>query len=328
MMNKPLVTIIVPVYNCEQFLDQSILSVVNQTYVNLEIVIINDGSTDRSLDIIHKYAHLDQRISVIDKPNEGLVLTRKKGLEIATGKYIQFLDSDDTLMIDAIELLVTKAESANADIVALPFFFCDSNKLNKASAPLQFTELNGLDYLKEILNGRAYWSVWSNFQKRSFVETVPLELFPEFYFGEDAVWMTQLLLHNPKVVSLEKAVLSYNWNPFSLSNCGSMLNVRYKSFRDFQVWMEYYLEKKGVLQFLEKELALQHLQTTFTSIQWKQLQHVTEDMKRIFSNTKKFPELKQYLSRRQYKMIILYHISTFAGRLYLNSCIKKDKYLG
>lgn len=324
-MNNPLVTIIIPVYNSELFLEQSILSAVNQTYVNLEIIIINDGSTDRSLDIIHKHAHLDQRISVVDKPNEGLVLTRQKGLEIATGKYIQFLDSDDTLMLDAIELLVTKAELTNADIVALPFFFCDLNKLIKPSSTLQFTELNGLDYLKEILNGRAYWSVWSNFQKRSFVQTVPLELFPDFFFGEDAVWMTQLLLHNPKVVSLGKAVLSCNWNPLSLSNCDSMVDVRYKSFRGFQVWMEYYLEKKGVFQYLEKELALQHLQTTFTSIRWRRLQHVTEDMKRIFNNTKKFPELKKSLSRRQYKMIILYHISAFFGRLYLNNCIKKDK---
>lgn len=327
-MNSPLVTIIIPVYNSEMFLEKTILSALNQCYRFLEIIIINDGSTDKSLDIIHKYANLDQRISFVDKLNEGLVLTRKRGLDMATGKYIQFLDSDDTLMPDAIKLLVMKAELTKADIVAFPFFFCDANGGKSPSASLQFTELNGLDYFREILNGRAYWSVWSNFQKRSFLQTVCLELYPELFFGEDAVWMTQLLLHNPKVVSLEKAVLNYNWNPFSLTNCGSMLEVRHKSFRGFQIWMEDYLEKQGALHYFEKELALQHLQTTFTSIQWGQLQYVTEDMKRVFHNIRKYPELKRLLSRRQYKMVILYHVLTFIGRQYLMKCIRKGKVIG
>lgn len=327
-MNNPLVTIIIPVYNSEQFLEPSILSAVNQTYVNLEIIIINDGSTDGSLDVIHKHVHSDQRISLINKQNEGLVLTRKRGLEAATGKYIQFLDSDDTLTSDAIELLVARAESANADIVAFPFFFCDSKGGELPSVPLQFTELNGVDYFKEILNVRAYWSVWSNFQKRSFVQGVHLKLFPELFFGEDAIWMTQLLLHDPKVVSLEKPLLHYNWNPFSLSNCGGMLDVRYKSFRAFQVWMEDYLKEQGVLQLFEKELALQHLQTAFTSVEWGKLQDLNQDMERILYSIRKFPELKQKLSRRQAKVIKFYRIAPFFGRSYITNCIKKGKYLG
>lgn len=325
--NNPLVSIIIPVYNSEQFLEETILSAVNQTYNVLEIIIINDGSTDGSLNIIHKYALLDQRILLIDKPNEGLVLTRKKGLEVATGTYIQFLDSDDTLVIDAIEHLVMKAESTNADIVALPFLFCDSTGVKHASVSLKFTELNGYDYFKEILNNRAYWSVWSNFQRRSFLKTISFQVFPHFFFGEDAVWMTQLLFHQPKVVSVDKALLNYNWNPSSLSNCKKIIEERHKSFRGFQIWMEKYIEERGLIHYFEKELAIQHLQTVFTCIEWRQLQNVNEDMKRAFRSIKKFPELKLQLSRRQYKLIVLYHLSTFLGYSYLMNCIKKGKHM-
>ena len=321
----PLVSVIIPVYNSEQFIESTILSAIGQTYVDIEIIIINDGSTDGSLEIIQKYAHLDQRIRVIDKQNEGLVLTRKRGVGEAIGTYIQFLDSDDTLMANAIELLVAKAEATGADIVALPFFFCDSEGTKRASVSLRFTELKGVDYFREILNNRAYWSIWSNFQRRSFLQTVPLKLIPALFFGEDAVWMTQVLLHHPKVVSIEEEVLNYNWNPSSLSNSASILESRHNSFRAFQVWMESYLEKQGLFQSFEKELALQHLETTFTSLEWRQLQHVSEDMKRLWDSIKKFPELKKCLSRRQYKLILFFHVAPFIGRVYLKNCLEKGK---
>ena len=94
-------------------------SVINQTYTNLEIVVVNDGSTDDSLDIIKTYAAEDPRIVVFNKQNEGLVQARKSGIDIATGKYIQYLDSDDIMHEDAITRLVAKAEETQADMVVL-----------------------------------------------------------------------------------------------------------------------------------------------------------------------------------------------------------------
>ena len=111
MMEKesPLVSVIIPVYNAHNSIAKTLQSVINQTYTNLEIVVVNDGSTDESLDIIKTYAVEDPRIVVFDKQNEGLVQARKSGIDIATGKYIQYLDSDDIMHEDAITRLVNKA---------------------------------------------------------------------------------------------------------------------------------------------------------------------------------------------------------------------------
>ena len=101
----PLVSIITPVYNAEKYLKTCIDSVLKQTYTNWELILVNDGSTDGSLDIIKQYAQLDVRIKYIDKINEGPSLSRKSGTEQAKGKYIQYLDSDDFLQENAIEYL-------------------------------------------------------------------------------------------------------------------------------------------------------------------------------------------------------------------------------
>lgn len=325
MMNAPLVSIVIPVYNGEKFLESCILSVLNQTYRDIEIIIVNDGSTDGSAEIINRFSHLYECIIVIHKLNEGPALTRERGVLKATGKYLQFLDSDDTLLDNAIELLVEKAEMTNADIVALPFYFCESDTLKRPSVKLEFSELAGIEYLKEILNNRGFWSLWSNFQKRSLFQKYQPRIIPGIFFGEDAIWMTQLLLHNPKVVSVEEPLLNYNINPTSLTNRKDLLFERNRSFRNFQRWMENYIEEKGFTACLKKELALQHLQTTFISIRWRQLEDVEEDIKRSMADLKQYPDLGKRLSSRERKVLFFYKITAPVGRYYLMNRIKKGK---
>lgn len=97
-----LVSIIVPVYNAEKYLNKCLDSIVNQTYSNLEIILINDGSTDNSLSICNDYTNKDGRIIVIDKHNTGAADSRNEGLKKATGKYIMFVDSDDFIDLNII----------------------------------------------------------------------------------------------------------------------------------------------------------------------------------------------------------------------------------
>lgn len=94
-MQKGKISIIVPIYNSENDLDQCIESIVNQTYKNLEIILVNDGSTDNSVNICKNWEANDSRIILIDKQNEGVAKTRNEGLKIATGDYIGFVDHDD-----------------------------------------------------------------------------------------------------------------------------------------------------------------------------------------------------------------------------------------
>lgn len=116
-MNSSKISIIIPVYNVERYLEQCIESVINQTYNNLEIILINDGSTDSSGLICDDYALKDRRISVIHKENKGLSDTRNVGILNATGEYLMFLDSDDWLDLSTCELALNTAKENNAELV-------------------------------------------------------------------------------------------------------------------------------------------------------------------------------------------------------------------
>lgn len=120
MSNKTLVSIVVPVYNMEHYLSQCIESIIAQTHRALEIIIVNDGSSDRSLDIAHDLARKDSRIVVIDKPNGGVSSARNEGIERMQGSYVTFVDADDSIHPTYIENLLADAQATDADIVSTP----------------------------------------------------------------------------------------------------------------------------------------------------------------------------------------------------------------
>lgn len=116
------VSIVVPVYNAEKYLDQCVTSIMGQTYRHLEIILVNDGSTDHSLEICRKYAETDERITVVEQINQGVVKARKTGVEAATGDFIGWADADDWMESGYIEGLVRLQEESNADIVTATHF--------------------------------------------------------------------------------------------------------------------------------------------------------------------------------------------------------------
>ena len=122
MEDNDLITIIIPVYNVEKYIDKNIQSVINQTYKKMEIILVDDGSTDNSGKKCDQYINIDNRIKVIHKENGGLSDARNKGLEISTGKWVYFLDSDDFLPRFSIETLYNLANKNNADISVGTFY--------------------------------------------------------------------------------------------------------------------------------------------------------------------------------------------------------------
>lgn len=116
-MNQPLVSVVVPIYNVEEYLDRCITSVVNQTYSNLEIILIDDGSPDRCPAMCDEWAGKDARIKVIHKKNAGLGMARNSGIDAACGKYIFFFDSDDYVDLTTVERCVNSAEEHHSDVV-------------------------------------------------------------------------------------------------------------------------------------------------------------------------------------------------------------------
>ena len=139
-MTNPLVSIIVPVYNAQKGLSRCLESICSQTYQELEIIVLNDGSTDDSLAICEQFRAKDPRLVVVDKENEGVSRTRNAGLALAQGDYIQFADSDDVLDPDYTQNLVQAALQHSADLVIAPYWMVipsNSSKTGHALVTLQ-----------------------------------------------------------------------------------------------------------------------------------------------------------------------------------------------
>lgn len=126
-MEKELISIVVPVYNAEKYLKRCVESIVNQTYKNLEIILVDDGSPDSCPQLCDKLAQEDKRIKVIHKKNQGLGMARNSGIEIATGKFICFFDSDDYIKLETIEKAYESAKKYNSEIVMFGMIKIDKN---------------------------------------------------------------------------------------------------------------------------------------------------------------------------------------------------------
>ena len=151
---EPLLSIIVPIYNVEQYLERCIESIINQTYKNLEIILVDDGSKDNSGTIADTYASKDNRIKVIHKENGGLSDARNHGLDQARGNYIIFIDSDDFIDSSMCEILFTTAEKYSSDIVSCNYYiFRAENHISVHPMSIQEDEkvFSGIDILKYYL---------------------------------------------------------------------------------------------------------------------------------------------------------------------------------
>lgn len=129
MENSPLISVIVPVYNVAEYLPECLDSIINQTYTNLEIILVDDGSTDECPKICDEYAEKDSRIRVIHKKNGGLSDARNAGLDICTGEWVGFVDGDDTIHKDMYKILYDRAVEHNADISVCNFNYIVSDEI-------------------------------------------------------------------------------------------------------------------------------------------------------------------------------------------------------
>lgn len=139
----PKISIVVPIYNAEKYLERCIQSILVQTYSDFEVLLINDGSKDNSIKICQQYEKKDNRIKVIDKKNEGVSQTRNQGIKIARGKYIQFIDSDDFIEPNMLEEMLEKAEKEEVDVCICGFQYTyekgDKNVNYQASEQVSYS---------------------------------------------------------------------------------------------------------------------------------------------------------------------------------------------
>lgn len=176
-MEKELISVIIPVYNVEDYLEKCIQSVINQTYTNLEIILVNDGSTDKSGQICDKYSKIDERIIVIHKKNGGLSDARNAGIDRATGKYIGFVDSDDYIDKEMYNIMYNNIifNNANVSIVNRYYTFSDGRKELRYKIDDQIRIMNNLEAIEEMNN-------FSTFDMAAWDKLYEIKLFEDIRF--------------------------------------------------------------------------------------------------------------------------------------------------
>lgn len=195
-------SIIVPVYNVENYLDRCIESIVNQTYRDIEIILVDDGSDDASPEMCDRFEKLDERIRVIHQENGGLSSARNAGVSSARGDYIMFVDSDDYIDVDICERL-SKYTSNNYDVIIGSAYFEDENKKEctiKGIKKYEKSELSGREFLLCALkNSELFAPVWLNIYNRRFLINEDLS-FRIGILHEDEEFTPRVMLHAKSVI--------------------------------------------------------------------------------------------------------------------------------
>ncbi len=220
------ISVIVPVYNVENQLERCLQSLISQTYTQLEIILVDDGSADNSGDMCEKYAAKDSRIKVIHQENKGLSGARNAGLDVATGEYIFFLDSDDYLAITALEKLINQSNRCNADIVACGFAHVYDNGTEStftSSAPAQYSGREAV--LQMMTTNNICSTAWNKLYKADLWKDIR---FPVGRLHEDEATTYKLLFNANLVAYLPECLYKYYQRDDSIMNVG--LAKRYRDY--------------------------------------------------------------------------------------------------
>ena len=205
-----MISVIVPVYKVEPYLRRCLDSIVNQTYRNLEIILVDDGSPDNCPVICDEYAKKDNRVKVIHQENRGLSAARNAGLDIATGDYIAFVDSDDSIADDMFKEMVAVIERERADIVKCGVCEVKGEKIEKIAFKNQLYETNQLGGLFEKCRGGMRWSVvWNGLYRSNLVEDIR---FPVGFIHEDNYFSSLIIFRASKIVTIDSVFYNYFHN--------------------------------------------------------------------------------------------------------------------
>ena len=227
MCKNPLVSLIIPVYNVESYLHKALHSVENQTMKDIEVIIVNDGSTDGSLDIINKFAQKNNNFTVVTQENQGLSSARNKGLSLSHGNYIAFMDSDDYIEPNFIECLYSAAVKNDADIACCNFNFYFPQKDMKIYMPLTSipgTFSNTKALKKLILDFGVHYFAWNKLCKRDLFFKNNIKFY-DMYF-EDIATSPRLFYHANKIVLLGKALYNYTNRKNSILNTMNINKIK------------------------------------------------------------------------------------------------------
>lgn len=214
------ISFIVPVYNVEQYLDKCITSIINQKLNKYEIILVDDGSTDKSGIICDNYAENNENIVVIHRKNGGLSAARNTGIKNARGKYLVFLDSDDSLVGNELGKMIALCKDKNLDILCANYYNEFENGDIKASSIIPYSTdkvITGTEYIKaSAKNKSTQFMVWMNIYRRGLVIDNNI-YFPEGLNHEDEDWTPRIMIAAQRVCSYNKGFYLYYHRKNSIS---------------------------------------------------------------------------------------------------------------
>lgn len=208
----PLVTLIIPIYNAERYLRRSLDSVAAQTFEDMEVLLMNDGSKDGSLAICREYEEKDARFRTIDKENSGVSDTRNQGMKLARGKYLQFMDSDDWLTPDATQSLIEAAEQDQCDMVIADFYRVNGEHYVEKQHIRNEKVMNREAFAMEMANDPAdfyYGVMWNKLYRRELVERHGLYCDVSMNWCEDFVFNLSFIRYGERFRALQKPIYYY-----------------------------------------------------------------------------------------------------------------------
>lgn len=232
MAESPYISVIVPIYNAEKYLREAIESVINQTYQNWELILVNDGSTDSSPEICDEYARKDTRICCINTTGQGVCYARNNGIENSRGEYIFFMDADDILTVDCLLFLIKQFERQNVDIVSGNSMSFNEIKQYPPCKLHKNDIANSIEMLNDVLFGRTIGSIWGKLYRKEAIGRVRFA--NGLKLGEDINFLTRLLLTNRtlKIFRTNKVVYNYRLVNTSISHSKTNGLEKVKSYID------------------------------------------------------------------------------------------------
>ncbi|MGQ7366500.1 glycosyltransferase family 2 protein [Streptococcus suis] len=241
---KDLITVIVPVYNIENYIEKCILSIRSQYYTNLEIILVNDGSTDHSREICRKYELIDSRIQLLDKLNGGLSDARNYGISHSNGEYIVFVDGDDTIEPGFIFELHKSMTTEQSDISICSFNLVDENYKKYGEEVLNLSEgiVEGKKVLSEVLTsyGYKYVVAWNKMYKRTIFDVLSFEkgkIYEDEYLNYKLFWLFN------KVSIVKASLYNYVQRPGSIILSNMTMDKIFMKQEVQKLRIEFYRDK-------------------------------------------------------------------------------------
>lgn len=207
-MDNNLVSIIIPVYNLEDYIKKCMDSIISQTINNIEILIIDDGSTDSTLEIIEEYCQKDVRFKLLKSDHQGTASARKLGIEFAHGDFLTFVDGDDWLEYDAIENMLNSFQNSCCDIVVAQHrrVFTDDETKSNNSKKYPFDIVDSSSFM-QLMNERRDFTLWAKMFKKELFDNIQFHV--GVPIGQDGLVLKQAVLKSSKIKAINKVVYNY-----------------------------------------------------------------------------------------------------------------------